>query len=143
MTTPIEEIIRAGSKFYNVPIHILKSRVREQRIALVRFSIMFICRKAGHTYSAIGKAFKRDHGTAMHACQSIGPSEFGALWADHCRFMEFAKFLVAEPDPVQSVLAEIQRSLAECDAQIEKLMEKRNLLLSFRARIEVPEEKAA
>jgi hypothetical protein len=45
---------------------------RKERLTIPRMIAMRLCRELGYSYSAIGEAFNRDHGTIIHAFNRIG-----------------------------------------------------------------------
>lgn len=60
-------ILDAVADAYNVTIYALLSPLQNRDVAYPRFAAMALIRKLGWSTAQIGKAFRRDHTTAMHA----------------------------------------------------------------------------
>lgn len=131
MKTALHEIIAAGSRFYNVPVEILKGPIREQRIAHVRFSIYAACRRAGYTYSRIGKAINRDHGSVLHGVRYCCKEKLFDMWPEHERFIESVKAF-APMGAREVVIMTIDQQLTEIDARIALLNQDKERLTQAR-----------
>lgn len=67
-----ESIKSQVALYYNIKIEDLNSQRRTKTIVDARQVAMYLCREIlNETYSAIGKAFGRDHSTAMHAIEKV------------------------------------------------------------------------
>ncbi len=67
------DVIAAVADYYNVPAEDITGPKRNKEIVLPRQMAMFLCREmVDLSLEMIGRAFKRDHTTVMHACQKIG-----------------------------------------------------------------------
>ena len=67
-----EDVIGAVSVYYNVPVDDITGIKRNKEIILPRQMAMYLCREMVElSLEMIGRAFKRDHTTVMHACQKI------------------------------------------------------------------------
>ena len=71
-TIPCEDVIGAVSVYYNVPVEAITGIKRNQEVILPRQMAMYLCREMVEmSLEMIGRSFKRDHTTVMHACQKI------------------------------------------------------------------------
>ena len=50
---------------------IIRSTSRQREFVIIRSIIMYELRREGHTFKKIGKKFRRDHSTVMHACKNF------------------------------------------------------------------------
>lgn len=67
----IKLIMDACAYGYDLDVPIL-ARNRQAHVVWARQLAMFLCRSLlGMPYPAIGRAFKRDHSTAMSACRTV------------------------------------------------------------------------
>lgn len=69
----LEEIQKTVAQFYNIKQSDMKSKRRQQAIAMPRQMAMFVARKYGKfSFPEIGFSFGgKDHSTAIHACKKI------------------------------------------------------------------------
>jgi hypothetical protein len=67
-----DRIIVAVSRLSGVPAFQIRSDMRDRHIASARSAAMYACHYAGLSYAAIGRAFERDHTTAMYAVARVG-----------------------------------------------------------------------
>lgn len=67
-----QKIIKAVVNFYGLTIRELSGKSRRKEIAFARQVAMYLLREyAGRSYPVIGRFFKRDHTTAIHAHRKI------------------------------------------------------------------------
>ena len=70
-TAQIEQLRRAVSEFYSVPVADLIGRRRDHGVMLPRQVAMFLARRAGASLPQIGQAFGRHHRSVLHAIAKI------------------------------------------------------------------------
>ena len=71
-TQAAQNIISKVAKFYGLTSDEILGRCRERRLIKARFiSIYFIKQKTEFTLVTIGKIFKRDHASIIHALKTI------------------------------------------------------------------------
>lgn len=64
------QIIRQVAKAWQIPTDLILNGGREAEVAQARQAAMVIIRdQLPLSFSQIGKIFRRDHGTVMHACK--------------------------------------------------------------------------
>jgi chromosomal replication initiation ATPase DnaA len=72
MLSPIVALIRSVAFAHGLTAADLTGTRRTARIAAARQLAMWEARHSlGMTFQAIGEAFNRDHGTAIHACKAM------------------------------------------------------------------------
>lgn len=62
----MREIATEVAESYELPMTALVGYTRNHASAWVRQEAMHACRAEGHSYSAIGRFFKRDHSTVIY-----------------------------------------------------------------------------
>jgi hypothetical protein len=68
----IEGIQRLVADYFGIPLETFLSRARPERIASPRQIAMYLCRLGEViTLEEIGRGFRRDHGTILHACRAV------------------------------------------------------------------------
>lgn len=117
----IRDIILTGSKFYNVPLELLKGDGRQSRIALARFSICAVCKGAGYSLNDIGRELNRHHSGIDHAVKQVCRERFGPMWESHERFTKIIAASIPLLPPKETVLEEIKRQIANLDESIAAL----------------------
>ena len=70
-TAQIEQLRRAVSEFYSVPVADLVGRRRDRGVTHPRQVAMFLARRAGASLPQIGQAFGRHHRSVLHAISKI------------------------------------------------------------------------
>lgn len=90
----MDDIKKAVSNFYNIPIDVIESKSRKHEIALSRQMCMQISKKLTNlSLKSIGAHFGgRDHSTVLHSCRAID------------NYLETDKFVKAEYDKIMSQL---------------------------------------
>jgi chromosomal replication initiation ATPase DnaA len=67
-----EKIFNIVCRHFNVNIEDVVSRSRKRNLVNARFLITYYIRECcGKQYKYIGKLFKRDHSTAIYACEQV------------------------------------------------------------------------
>lgn len=69
--TPMAEIIAATEGYSGIPSWQIMGQSRKAPIAEARQMAMAHCYAAGHSLSAIGRKFERDHTTVLHAVRKF------------------------------------------------------------------------
>jgi chromosomal replication initiation ATPase DnaA len=64
-------LLRITSGVTGVSVEEIKSKSRVHHKVEARFISAYVMRESGMTYSEIGRALKRDHSSALHACRTI------------------------------------------------------------------------
>ena len=67
----MKEIIRVICDETGVTSDEILKHDRSTHLVRVRQYAMWKCREQGYSYTVIGRTFKRDHSTIMHACKKI------------------------------------------------------------------------
>jgi chromosomal replication initiation ATPase DnaA len=67
----VQRIMRLVAAAYTVPMDTLTIQCREHVYAWPRHVAMYLCRRCGMRFQFIGRSFRRDHGTAIHAYQRV------------------------------------------------------------------------
>jgi len=90
----MDDIKKAVSNFYNIPIDVIESKSRKHEIALSRQMCMQISKKLTNlSLKSIGAHFGgRDHSTVLHSCRAID------------NYLETDKFVKAEYEKIMSQL---------------------------------------
>lgn len=66
-----EDIVFVVCCHFKIESKLLSGRGRQSNIVAARHTAMYLLRKAGYTWMEIGKYFRKDHTTAIHAFNSI------------------------------------------------------------------------
>jgi len=81
-------IIAKTAAVTRIPADLITSPARDRNTAAARAVAMYVCHLAGITYAASGRAFNRDHTTAMYAVARVGEDarlrELGQQIATDC-----------------------------------------------------------
>jgi hypothetical protein len=69
---PARLLVAAASAYYHVSSALITSRSREYAVVIPRHVVFYLLRKLiGARYAAIGRVFKRDHGTVLGGVKSV------------------------------------------------------------------------
>jgi len=94
----LELITEAASKFWDVTVDDLLGRKRTPDLVWPRSVCMVIGQEAGHSSTATGKYFNRDHGTALHAKKTVADlrDTREAYNQQYRQFVAFAKKYISK-----------------------------------------------
>ncbi len=86
---------------WDVTRRAILGRSRMERVAMARFAAMYLIRRlTGDTLEDVGRIFKRDHGTVLHAEKRVQ-----ALMDTEPRFNAKIKLLLSQLQPAERVAA--------------------------------------